>query len=270
MPYSLSSRLPSNPALSHLPYQGSIHINGACFFAGDHIPSNGVSNKTDKYPSPSGFSNETFLMPDDSTTKASWSNILSFASRRPSTRGNVLTTFPSTPSAVSSPLSMLPASVCRLIKQPSLLFPGHRNAGCAPSEKYIVPSELLCTFHITFKEFPSKQYPVSNVNLNGYILYVSSVLSSFIQISVSLLSTSANSISLANACCAIPSYQLSLYLYLCPFNFPTKGKSTGDTRFQYAASPLHIYCLPSFLRTRLVSSAPLLLIPASRNSFLII
>ncbi len=168
------------------------------------------------------------------------------------------------------PLSTEPASVCKSSRHPSLLFPGHINAGCAPTEKYIVSCELLCTFHITFTKFPESLYPISNTKSNGYILYVSSELPSFIHIVSSVISVRVNSISLANACCAMPSYHTPLCWYLCPFNFPTNGNKTGETLFQYAASPFHIYCLPSLMRTRLISSAPFLLIPASITLFLIL
>ena len=70
LPYSRSSRLPVNPSLSHLPYQGSIQINGAFLPAGDHIPRSGVSNKTERYALPSASSIETFLIPDASRISA--------------------------------------------------------------------------------------------------------------------------------------------------------------------------------------------------------
>ena len=45
-PYSLCSRLPAKVVRSHLPYQGSIQINGAPLPAGDHRPNNGASKLT--------------------------------------------------------------------------------------------------------------------------------------------------------------------------------------------------------------------------------
>ena len=41
--YSLCSRLPSKVVRSHLPYHGSMQINGAPLPAGDHRPNNGTS-----------------------------------------------------------------------------------------------------------------------------------------------------------------------------------------------------------------------------------
>ena len=41
LPHSLSSRLPSKRTLSHLPYHGSMQMNGAFLLTGDHTPNRG-------------------------------------------------------------------------------------------------------------------------------------------------------------------------------------------------------------------------------------